>query len=332
MLTHRNLVTNADQAQVVLNIQPEETTVVFLPLFHIYALEIMAILYLAQGGRLVTMPRFDLPQYLELCARFKSPRLWIVPPVAIALAKHPLVDEYDLSHVVIANSAAAPLGADVAGAVAARLSCSVTQGYGMTELSPVCHIGSAGVSPAGSVGRTIPNTQCRVVVPESGVDAEPGAEGEIWVRGPQVMKGYLNRPDATAETVDADGWLHTGDVGRFDADGNLYITDRVKELIKYKGFQIAPAELEAALLTHPGVADVAVIGVADADAGEVPMAFVVPAAEAPTLSGLQAFCAERLAHYKEIQRLEIVTEVPKSASGKILRRVLRDRVAAATPG
>lgn len=147
------------------------------------------------------------------------------------------------------------------------------------------------------------------------------------------MKGYLNNPSATAETIDADGWLHTGDIGRFDADGYLYLTDRVKELIKVKGFQVAPAELEAVLLAHPGIADAAVIGVPDDEAGEVPMAFVVATGDtAPTLAEVQAFLEGKLAHYKQVRRLEIVAEVPKSASGKILRRVLRDRVKAGTGG
>ena len=197
----------------------------------------------------------------------------------------------------------------------------------MTELSPVSHLNPFDAARAGSSGLTVANTECRVVDTESGKDVESGATGELWVRGPQVMKGYLNNDTATAETIDADGWLHTGDIGHFDHDGYLFLTDRVKELIKYKGFQVAPAELEATLLTHPGIADVAVIGVPDADAGEVPMAFIVTGSDpAPTLADVQGFLEGKLAHYKQVRRIEIVSEIPKSASGKILRRVLRDQV------
>ncbi|MFT7596291.1 MAG: acyl-CoA synthetase (AMP-forming)/AMP-acid ligase II [Paracoccaceae bacterium] len=149
----------------------------------------------------------------------------------------------------------------------------------MTETSPVVHLTPLAAPRAGASGVTIANTECRIVDLETGNDVDPGATGELWVRGPQVMKGYLNNPTATAETIDAEGWLRTGDIGRFDQDGYLFLTDRVKDLIKYKGFQVAPPELEATLLTYPNIADVAVIGVPDADAGEVPMAFVVPGAD-----------------------------------------------------
>ncbi|MCA0871846.1 AMP-binding protein [Seohaeicola saemankumensis] len=328
MLTHRNLVMNIEQTLGCAEVTPGEMTVAFLPFFHIYGLEVLINIYLAAGGGLVTMPRFDLEQYLALCEKHKTPRLWIVPPVAVALAKHPIVANYDLAHVIQANSGAAPLGGEIADEVGRRIGCTATQGYGMTELSPVSHSTPPDGARAGSSGLTIPNTECRIVDTETGKDVEPGGTGELWVRGPQVMKGYLKNDKATAETIDADGWLHTGDIGHFDADGYLYVTDRVKELIKFKGFQVAPAELEATLLTHPSVADVAVIGVPDESAGEVPMAFVVPSGDTPpTLDTLQQFLGNLLSSYKQIRRLEIVTEIPKAASGKILRRVLRDQVA-----
>lgn len=327
MLTHRNLVVNIDQMLSATTLDAAEMTVAFLPFFHIYGMQVLMNLYLAGGGGLVTMPRFDLEQFLSLCQQHRTPRLYIVPPIAIALAKHPMVDRFDLSAVVQVNSGAAPLGGDVAEAVGKRLGTLATQGYGMTELSPVSHMTPVNAPRAGSSGVTIANTECRIVDTGTGADVAPGGTGELWVRGPQVMKGYLNNPTATAETIDAAGWLHTGDIGRFDADGYLYLTDRVKELIKVKGFQVAPAELEAALLAHPGIADAAVIGVPDDEAGEVPMAFVVASGDAsPTLEQVQAFLDGKLAHYKQVRRLEIVTEIPKSASGKILRRVLRDRV------
>jgi acyl-CoA synthetase (AMP-forming)/AMP-acid ligase II len=173
----------------------------------------------------------------------------------------------------------------------------------------------------GSVGLTAPNTQTRIVDLGTGVDLGPRERGEVWVRGPQVMKGYLNHPEATADMIDRDGWLHTGDVGYMDEDGYLYIVDRVKELIKYKGLQVAPAELEALLLTHPAVADAAVIPQPDEEAGEIPRAFVVQ--KAPVSEGeLMEFVAEHVAPHKRIRQLEFVDAIPKSASGKILRRVL----------
>jgi 4-coumarate--CoA ligase len=328
MLTHQNLVVNTEQCLEPADLVDGELTVAFLPFFHIYGLQILQNVYLAAGGGLVTMPRFDLEMYLDLVTRYKTPRLWIVPPVALALAKHPLVENYDLSHVTQVNSAAAPLGADVAQAMGRRLGTNATQGYGMTELSPASHVSPSGKGKPGASGVCIPNTECRIVDPETLDDLPPGADGELWVRGPQVMKGYLNNPQATASTIVDGGWLRTGDIGHFDEDGYLYLTDRLKELIKFKGFQVAPAELEAELLTHPDIADAAVIGLPDADAGEVPMAFVVtaPGAAAPTLETVQAYLETRLAHYKQIHRLDLIDEVPKSASGKILRRVLRDRV------
>lgn len=331
MLTHRNLVVNVDQMMANAELREDEWTVCFLPFFHIYGLQLLMNVYLGAGASVVTMPRFDLEMFLDLCSKYRSPRLWIVPPVALALAAHPLVDKYQLGFVEQINSAAAPLGSDVSDGVAQRLGTEATQAYGMTELSPASHVTPAGKGKPGASGVLVPNTECRVVDPETLADVPQGTEGEIWIRGPQVMKGYLNRPDATAETVTADGWLRTGDIGHVDKDGYLFLTDRLKELIKYKGFQVAPAEVEAQLVTHPAIADAAVIGKPDSEAGEVPMAYVVaaPGQAAPTLENVQSFLGERLAHYKQIQALEIVDEVPKSPSGKILRRFLRDRLAAA---
>ncbi|MDX2485590.1 MAG: AMP-binding protein [Pseudodonghicola sp.] len=327
MLTHRNLVVNIDQSLAPADVRTGELAVAFLPFFHIYGLEVLMNIYLAAGAGLVTMPRFDLTQFLDLTTKYRTPRLWIVPPVALALAKHPLVESYDLSFVTQVNSAAAPLGADVAEAMGARLGTNATQGYGMTELSPVSHVSPHGKGKPGASGVAVPNTQSRIVDPETGQDLPLGVDGELWVRGPQVMKGYLNNPQATAETIVEGGWMRTGDIGHFDEDGYLYVTDRLKELIKYKGFQVAPAELEAEILTHPEVADVAVIGFPDDEAGELPMAFVVAALGAdPTLEDLQGYLDGRLSHYKQVRRMQRVDEIPKSAAGKILRRVLRDRI------
>ena len=178
--------------------------------------------------------------------------------------------------------------------------------------------------PKGSVGYAIPNTECRLIDPSTGEDAAEGERGELWIRGPQVMKGYLNNEEATRSTIDDDGWLHTGDVAIVDDHGWYTVVDRVKELIKYKGYQVAPAELEALLVGHPQIADAAVIGVPDEDAGEVPKGFIVASGDV-TPDEVTAWVAERVSPYKRLRAVEIVDEIPKSASGKILRRLLVDK-------
>lgn len=328
MLSHRNMVVNVDQALPLLDVHPGEMTVAFLPFFHIYGMNVLMNTFLARGAGLVTMPRFDLEAMLGHIQRHRVEKLYIAPPVAIALAKHPLVDRFDLSSLKVIMSAAAPLGAEVAEAVRARLGgCAVIQGYGMTELSPITHITPHRAPRPGAVGVSAPNTATRIVNPETLADCAPGEEGEVWVSGPQVMLGYLGRPEATAAMI-RDGWLRTGDLGVVDADGYLTIRDRLKELIKVKGFQVAPAEVEAELLTLPGVADCAVIGVPDDEAGERPLAFVVrqPGSEI-TAGGVLDALRPRLASYKLPAEVRFIEAIPKSASGKILRRVLRDALA-----
>jgi 4-coumarate--CoA ligase len=329
MLTHRNIVTNVEQLAVPAGLQPGETAIAFLPFFHIYGMTVLMNLVLGNEGRLVTMVRFDLEQFLRLIETHRANRLYIVPPVALALAKHPMVDQFDTSSVSYVFSGAAPLGAEVEEAVGRRLGARSIQGYGMTEMSPVSHCTYPDSERHGSSGQAVPNTECRIVDPVSGADMAPGAEGELWVRGPQVMKGYLNNDAATAETMAPGGWLKTGDLAVIDDDGFMFIRDRLKELIKVKGFQVAPAEVEAALIAHGGVADAAVIGRADDAAGEVPIAFVVKAAGAEvSQADLAAHCEGCLAHYKHPAEYRFVASVPKSASGKILRRELRDLVKA----
>ena len=324
MLSHRNLVANVEQTLVMLDIRPGERTVAFLPFFHIYGQTVLMNLYPAAGGAIVTLPRFDLEAFLRLTQDHATRWVFCVPPVALALARHPLVDDFDLSAVKAILSGAAPLGAATTDAIAARLGCSAMQGYGMTEMSPVSHFSGLGRVRAGSCGQLVPSTSARIVDPESGEDVARGAEGELWIKGPQVMQGYLNRPDATAETITDDGWLRTGDIASVDDDGYFFIHDRLKELIKVKGFQVPPAEVEAALLEHPAVADAAVLGQPDDEAGEIPVAFVVAApGTAPDLPTLVAHLEKRLAHYKHPKALHLVESIPKSASGKILRRVLR---------
>ncbi|MEU2824331.1 4-coumarate--CoA ligase family protein [Streptomyces bacillaris] len=331
MLTHRSIGTNLEQLRPFIPMGEGDRILAVLPFFHIYGLTALMNAPLRSGSTVVVLPRFDLAQFLAAIQTHRITGLYVAPPIVLALAKHPLVGEYDLSSLRYIVSAAAPLDAELAEACSARLGLPpVRQAYGMTELSPGTHVVplSAERPPPGTVGRLLPNTEMRIVSLEDPArDAEPGTDGEILIRGPQVMKGYLGRPDATADMIDADGWVHTGDVGRVDEDGWLYVVDRVKELIKYKGYQVAPAELEALLLTHEQVADAAVIGVYDAEGNEVPKAFLVrsPGAEGLTEDDVLAYVAERVSPYKKVRQAEFVDVVPRAASGKILRRELRDR-------
>jgi acyl-CoA synthetase (AMP-forming)/AMP-acid ligase II len=320
-LTHRNLVANVEQCKVCFQVQPGDKVVAFLPFFHIYGQTVLMNVYLATGGTVVTMPRFDLELFLTLCSRHATPTMFIAPPVAVALAKHPLVDQFDLSPVKRLVSGAAPLSAELAEAVTRRTGVQARQGYGMTEMSPVSHGVPYATSVPGAIGVAVASTEFRIVDPVTGQDVTPGAEGELWVRGPQVMPGYHNRPEATAATLTEDGWLKTGDLAQVDEQRQVFIRDRLKELIKVKGFQVAPAEVEAALLTHPMVRDAAVRGVPDDEAGEVPVAFVVPA-EGAEEGAIRAHLAGQLAHYKLPKRISFIEAIPKSASGKILRRML----------
>jgi acyl-CoA synthetase (AMP-forming)/AMP-acid ligase II len=250
------------------------------------------------------------------------------------MAKHPAFEGRDFSALTFVLSAAAPLDAELADVAARRLDVEIGQAYGMTELSPGTHLvpdGTARTAPPGTVGKLFPSTEARLVSVETGEDVGPGEEGEIWIRGPQRMKGYFGRQEETDTLIDADGWLHTGDIGVVDSDGWWFVVDRVKELIKYKGYQVAPAELEALLLTSPDVADVAVIGVYDEKGDEVPKAFVVRApGSTVTEDDVLSFVAERSAPYKRVRRVEFIEAVPKSASGKILRRELRVKEKAGT--
>lgn len=326
MLTNRNLVANIEQLGSHLPLAEDEVCFAVLPFFHIYGMQVLMNFMLTRGATVVTVPRFDMVQMLELTQKHGITRLFLVPPIVLALAKHPIVDKYDMSSVRQIFSGAAPLGGEIAEAAANRLGCTVAQGYGMTELSPVTHAVREGEYRAGSVGTLVANTEMRLVDPDTGKDAEAGGRGEVWVRGPQVMKGYLNNEEATKITIDADGWLHTGDIAELDDAEHTYIVDRLKELIKVKGFQVPPAELEALLITHDEVNDVAVIGVPDQEAGEVVKAFIVrsPGSEISE-DALKAFVKEHVATYKQVSLIEFIDAIPKSASGKILRRELRER-------
>ncbi|MFG3498093.1 4-coumarate--CoA ligase family protein [Streptomyces sp. NPDC047928] len=327
MLTHRSIATNLAQLEPTIPLGHGDRILAVLPFFHIYGLTALMNAPLRQGATVVVLPRFELGQFLAAIEKHRINGLYVAPPIVLALAKHPIVAQYDLSSLEYLVSAAAPLDAQLADACSARLNLPpVRQAYGMTELSPGTHVVplDAPHPPPGTVGRLLPSTEMRILsLEDPDKDAAPGEKGEIAIRGPQVMKGYLGRPDATAAMIDADGWLRTGDIGRVDADGWLFVVDRVKELIKYKGFQVAPAELEALLLTHPAVRDAAVIGVPDDDGNEIPKAYVV--ADELTEGDIIDFVAGQVAPYKKIRRVEFIDAVPRATTGKILRRELRAR-------
>ncbi|WP_145910832.1 AMP-binding protein [Kitasatospora viridis] len=328
MLTHQSIATNLNQVDALRPPYQGERMLAVLPFFHIYGLVMLLHRPLRAGGTVVVLPKFDLEQFLTAIQEHRIEGLLVAPPVVLALAKHPLVDRYDLSSLRYVLSAAAPLDADLAATAAARLKLPhVQQGYGMTELSPACHTDLL-VDPQpspGSVGKLLASTELRILAADgSGTDLGTGETGEVLIRGPQVMKGYLGRPAETDAMVDADGWLHTGDVGYQDERGYLHIVDRVKELIKYKGYQVAPAELEALLLGHPEIADAAVVGVTDAEGTERPKAFVVRAPGSTlTEEAVIEYVAARVAPYKKVRAVAFLAAVPKSAAGKILRRELR---------
>lgn len=328
MLTHRNLVANLCQCEGMESCEfyrETDVSIAVLPFFHIYGMVVIQFIVLAQGATLITVPKFDMEEFLATVQKYKVTFAPLVPPIVVGLAKHPAVSKYDLSSLRLIFSGAAPLGEGVALEASRRVHCKIAQGYGMTEASPVTHL-SPSKRPdfkVASSGWVIPNTEVMIVDPVSLQPLGVGQAGELWIRGPQIMKGYLNRPDATADSITPEGWYRTGDIGHVDSEGYFFIVDRLKELIKYKGMQVAPAELEALVLTHPAVADAAVIPSPDEEAGEVPKAFVVlkPGQQA-TAQALMDFVAAHVAPHKRIRRVEFIAQVPKSASGKILRRIL----------
>lgn len=326
MLTHRNLVANIEQIFGAGHLpRTGDRLIAALPLAHIYPMQVVMNLGLRVGATLITMLRPDFPHFLELVQRYRINRVDVVPPMVLGLARHPLVDKYDLSSLEVVASAAAPLSAQQQQACTDRLGCVVKQCYGMTEAAPAV-LGTSddpSASPPGSVGPLLPNTTARIVDPVTG---GPGEEGELLFRGPQMMKGYWNNRAATEATIDSEGWLHTGDIVRVDQEGNFYVVDRLKELIKFEGFQIAPAQLEAVLATHPAVADAAVVGVPQEEVGEVPKAYVViREGQDPADEEIMSFVAERVAPYKKVRVIERVESIPRAPTGKILRRLLAEK-------
>ena len=326
-LTNRAVVAQLAQLESAFPFTTEDTIMAVAPMYHCMGLIVVVSHALAQGATVVTMMRFDFEAFLQAMQDHRVTATIIAPPIALGLARHPAVDDYDLSWLRWMGCGAAPLDPQLEEECAKRLGCPVAQGYGMTEATATIaapDVEHPETIVRGTSGQLLPGVEARVIDPETGADLPPAAEGELLIRGPQLMRAYRGRPDATAATIDADGWLHTGDLGTVDADGRLRITDRLKELIKVKGLQVAPAELEILLRAHPAVADAAVVGVPDERAGEVPKAFVVARAELDR-DEVMAWVAERVAPHKRLRALDVVDEIPKLPSGKVLRRVLRER-------
>jgi acyl-CoA synthetase (AMP-forming)/AMP-acid ligase II len=326
MLTHRAMVAALVALDGLARFTDRDRAICPIPFFHIAGQSAGLNKSLRAGVTVVTMPRFDVETFLTLIEQHRATAVFAAPPIVLALAKHPLVDRYDLSSLEKVVSGSAPLSAQLQTACAERLGRFVGQAYGLTETGLIITASPHDGRPArpGSAGMLVPNTEARVVDPATGADAPPGEVGELWVRGPQLMNGYLGNPEATAAVLDAEGWLRTGDLVRFDANGWLFVVDRLKELIKYKGHQVAPAELEALLGAHPAVADCAVVGRPDEQAGEIPVAYVVPRRDV-TGNELIAYVADQVAPQHRVRAVEFVEQIPRSPAGKILRRVLVER-------
>ena len=333
MISHFNLIANVRQLLNTGLTNAYSVYLDFLPYFHIYGLTVLMNGGFANGVTQVIMPRFDSQLCLDLVRRYKVSNLFVVPPALLALANFAEADKFDTSSLEFIVSGAAPLPPEVAQRAKSIYGCKILQGYGMTETSAVSNVNPLNRVKPTSVGPPIADTVEKVVSLED--DRELGADetGELLIQGPQIMRGYWNRPEDTADTITQDGWLRTGDIAQFDEEGYVYIVDRKKELIKYKGYQVPPAELEALLMEHPAIADVAVIPKPHEEGGEIPKAFVLlKAGEDASADEIMQFVAERVAPYKKVREVEFVDAIPKSLSGKILRRDLIQQERAKAPG
>ena len=286
------------------------------------------------GWTLTVMSKFDIERFCANIERYRITFAYVVPPVVLLLGKHPVVEKYDLSSLRMMNSGAAPLTRELVDSVYQRIKVPIKQGYGLSETSPTTHTQpwQTWHASVGSVGTMLPNQTAKYMSPEE-KEVAVGETGELWIRGPNVFKGYHNNPEGTWNALTPDGFFKTGDVGYQDQDGNFFITDRVKELIKYKGFQVPPAELEGLLLSHEAINDVAVIGIYDKEqATELPRAYIAvkPGVERTerTAQEIQTWLQSKVANHKRLRGgVRFVDEIPKSASGKILRRVLKEKAA-----
>jgi acyl-CoA synthetase (AMP-forming)/AMP-acid ligase II len=330
MLSHYNLVANVYQllGPHTLEFLPDEVVLCFLPLYHIYGLNVALNPVLVSGKTLVLMPRFQVEDLLRLLVEENVSMMPTVPPALNALCQAAERGLFPQSRLRWVKSGAAPLPAELARRFTSLTGVLVNQGYGMTEASPVTHLGHLAppeMNRPASIGQPLARTECRML-DDNGQEAAGGESGELVMRGPQFMPGYWKEAQATAAVL-RDGWYWSGDIVTRDVDGFYYVRDRRKEMIKYKGFPVAPAEIEAVLMEHPAVKECGVIGKPDAAAGEIPVAFVVLRdgfAESQKIKqDLCAFVADRLTHYKQPREVEFIGIVPKTASGKILRRELR---------
>ncbi|KAH1067875.1 hypothetical protein J1N35_032862 [Gossypium stocksii] len=339
MLTHKSLVTSVaqqvDGENPNLYFHKKDVILCVLPLFHIYSLNSVLLCSLRVGAAILIMQKFEIVTLMELVEKYKVTIAPFVPPIVLAVSKSPVIDKYDLSSIRMVMSGAAPMGKELEDAVRDRLpNAKLGQGYGMTEAGPVLAMNLAFAkepreTKSGACGTVVRNAEMKIVDPHTGASLPQNQSGEICIRGTQIMKGYLNDTEATKATIDKDGWLHTGDIGYIDDDDELFIVDRLKELIKYKGFQVAPAELEAMLIAHPNISDAAVVPMKDEAAGEVPVAFVVRSNGSKiTEDDIKQFISKQVVFYKRLGRVFFTDAIPKSPSGKILRKDLRAKLAA----
>ncbi|KAK7262028.1 hypothetical protein RIF29_28356 [Crotalaria pallida] len=347
MLTHKGLVTSiaqqVDGENPNLYYQKEDVILCVLPLFHIYSLNSVLLCGLRAKASILLMPKFEINALLGLIQKYKVSIAPVVPPIVLSIARSPDLHKYDLSSIRVLKSGGAPLGKELEQTVKAKFpNAKLGQGYGMTEAGPVLAMSLAFAkepidSKPGACGTVVRNAEVKIIDPETGKSLPRNESGEICIRGDQIMKGYVNDREATERTIDKEGWLHTGDIGYIDEDDELFIVDRLKELIKYKGFQVAPAELEALLLSHPKISDAAVVPMKDEAAGEVPVAFVVRLKSNAngytdtTEDDIKHFISKQVVFYKRINRVFFVDAIPKSPSGKILRKDLRAKLAAGVP-
>ncbi|XP_052158576.1 4-coumarate--CoA ligase 4 [Oryza glaberrima] len=342
MLTHRSLVTSVaqqvDGENPNLYFRREDVVLCLLPLFHIYSLNSVLLAGLRAGSAIVIMRKFDLGALVDLTRRHGVTVAPFVPPIVVEIAKSPRVTADDLASIRMVMSGAAPMGKDLQDAFMAKIPNAVLgQGYGMTEAGPVLAMCLAFAKEpfevkSGSCGTVVRNAELKIVDPDTGATLGRNQSGEICIRGEQIMKGYLNDPESTKNTIDKGGWLHTGDIGYVDDDDEIFIVDRLKEIIKYKGFQVPPAELEALLITHPDIKDAAVVPMIDEIAGEVPVAFIVRIeGSAISENEIKQFVAKEVVFYKRLNKVFFADSIPKSPSGKILRKDLRAKLAAGIP-
>ncbi|CAK9194463.1 unnamed protein product [Sphagnum troendelagicum] len=330
-LTHENFISAITAYNTL---EPGQSTMetdvclAIIPMFHVYGLGIVMLATLERGASVVIMPRYSLPQMLSYIEKYRITVATIVPPIIVSLVKSAEVAKYDLSSLRIIATGAASLRQDTMEACATMFpQCILRQGYGMTELPLISFsVVEKERLQWGSVGVLVPGIEVRVTDVETGRALPPLASGELWIRAPMVMTGYLNNPEATAATKDSQGWLHTGDLGHVDTNGLLFIVDRLKEIIKYKANQVAPGELESIMLTHPSILDVAVIPIPDEEAGELPCAYVVRR-EGTDINEIHVmdFVGKQVAPYKKVRKVIFTESIPKSTTGKILRRILIER-------